>query len=673
MAPEQPSDLRPAPASHVAPDAAALALPWLEDPVFACPGEMARRMGAYPWHDSTLGVPDQWPQALRVAVSILLRSKYPMILSWGSDFVMLYNDAFIPTLGQKHPGALGGRLAEQFSEIWDEIRPLQEAVLAGGEATWDEDLPLVIERGEGPEETFFTFSYSAVPDEDRPGGVLAVLSVTTAEVVGARRLALLNDVGSVTAADVPTTAHDLAWLLDDHRTDLPGGRLWLDRPDGPHPVADFGDPGPRPPRPAPPTDLDEPSSGDRVWLEVGTDGVTGLLELLLPPPRPLDAAHRQFLRQLAQQVGQQLDIAHARELEVLRARALAELDAAKTQFLSTMSHELRTPLTLLLGPVEDVASGRRGPLGQEEAGRLQHQGRRLLGMVEDLLEVARAESGRLTSTPEPLDVGPFTARVVAPLLEAGGRGGLEVRQRWDVHEPCLLDRRLWENVVVNLVGNAVKYTPVGEVEVALEREGSDLLLAVRDTGIGIAPADQPLVFERFHRVRTDDGRTIEGAGVGLAIVADAVRAMHGSIDLVSEPGVGSTFTVRLPGVVLDEPVAGPVAGPVAEPVAEPGVERLASVAARAETLVPSSSSVPLVAERSATTGTPLLLVVDDNPGMRSYVADCLGDLGTVLAAGDGVEAIELLEGWPIDLVVSDVMMPRLDGEQLLRRIREHPA
>ena len=466
MATEQPSDLRPAPVPHVPPDGVSVAVPWREDPVFACPGEMAGRMGSHPWHDSSLGVPEQWPQALRAAVSILLRSKYPMILTWGTDFVMLYNDAFIPTLGQKHPGALGGRLAEQFSEIWDEIRPLQQGVLEGGEATWDEDLPLVIERGSGPEETFFTFSYSAVPDDGGPGGVLAVLSVTTSEVVGARRLALLNDLGSVAAVDLAAVARGVVDVLAAHPAEVPACRLWLWRADGAEPVAWCGELAAPPPVPGPVSDLDALRSGDRVWLEVGTDEAAGVLELSLPPLRPLDRAHRQFLRQLAQQVGQQLDIAHARELEVARARALAELDAAKTRFLSTMSHELRTPLTLLLGPVEDVASGRRGPLGRQEAQRLQQQGRRLLGMVEDLLEVARAESGRLTPVLEPVEVGPFTARVVAPLLEAAVRGDLEVHQHWEVDAPCLLDRRLWENVVVNLVGNAVKYTPAGSVAVS---------------------------------------------------------------------------------------------------------------------------------------------------------------------------------------------------------------
>ncbi|MBU2076349.1 MAG: hypothetical protein KJ938_18110 [Actinobacteria bacterium] len=175
--------------------------PWTHDPVFACAGEMAARMRSHPWEDHVLGAPARWPAVLRTTVSMVLRSRHPMMLTWGERFVMLYNDAYVPVLGDKHPAALGSPLAEQFSEVWEVVGPVQEALLRGAEATWDENLPMVLERGHGPEECFFTFSSSPVPDGDRPGGVLAVLSMTTPEVLGARRLEILNDVGAVAASD----------------------------------------------------------------------------------------------------------------------------------------------------------------------------------------------------------------------------------------------------------------------------------------------------------------------------------------------------------------------------------------------------------------------------------------------------------------------------------------
>ena len=111
---------------------------------------MARRMSDKDWAASPLGPSEQWSQSLRTSVAIMLRSRYPMILTWGDQLVMLYNDAFIPTLGAKHPRALGGLLSDEFAEVWDEVGPLQHSVLAGGPSVWAEDLPLVIERGAGP-------------------------------------------------------------------------------------------------------------------------------------------------------------------------------------------------------------------------------------------------------------------------------------------------------------------------------------------------------------------------------------------------------------------------------------------------------------------------------------------------------------------------------------------
>ena len=198
------------------------------DPTFACGGEMAERLTAHDWSDTPLGPIESWSQGLRTAVAIVLRSRYPMLLSWGEDLVMLYNDDFIPTLGTKHPDAVGGLLPVVFSEVWGDIGEMQLSVLAGGAATWDEDLRLMIERGRGPEETFFTFSYSHVPDEAGPGGVLAVLTVTTAKVVAARRLSLLNELAQVANQAVEPAQAMVAALavLAGAKQDLQGGALY---------------------------------------------------------------------------------------------------------------------------------------------------------------------------------------------------------------------------------------------------------------------------------------------------------------------------------------------------------------------------------------------------------------------------------------------------------------
>ncbi|GAA1840032.1 hypothetical protein GCM10009812_36350 [Nocardioides marinus] len=657
--------------------------PWTHDPVFACAGEMAARMRSHPWEDSVLGAPARWPAVLRTSVSMVLRSKYPMTLTWGEQFVMLYNDAYVPVLGDKHPTALGSPLAEQFPEIWDAIGPMQDAVLRGAEATWDENLPLVLERGNGPEECFFTFSYSPVPDGDQPGGVLAVLSMTTPEVLGARRLEILNDVGAVAASDPETAAAGIAAALDRHPSELPGGRVWLTEDGVTRVVATFGEPGPLPEAP---TSVEGPTflgAGRTAWLGLGgahrpshavapqrepvepvepvegsgDDRARDILELRLPERRPLDDPHRRFLEQLSQHVGQRLEAARARQLEAERAQALTELSTAKSHFLSTMSHELRTPLTLLLGPLQDVLTGRVDVLDRAAVVRLDAQCQRLLAMVEDLLEVSRADGGRLTVHPEPVQVQDLTARLVAPLLEAGERAGLTMTWTPRGSGTCLLDVRLWENVVLNLVSNAVKYTLEGSVHVDLEL-GEQLVLTVRDTGIGIPESQQPLVFQRFHRVRAHEGRNIEGAGVGLAIVADSVAALGGQLGLESEPGAGTTMTVRLP-----------VRGTEDGGTAAPSANRLAGVRAKALDLVPAGGALG-VASRSAQDDGPVVLVVDDNLAMRQHVAASLAQVGRVLEASDGQDALGVLAREHVDLVVSDVMMPRLDGEGLVAAIRE---
>src|SRR6478752_5841675 len=206
-----------------------------EDTLFGHEGEMAARLASHDWSATPLGPVESWSQSLRTAVAIMLRSRYPMILSWGEDLVVLYNDAFIPTLGTKHPDAVGGLLRHEFAEVWDDIGAMQESVLAGGPATWFEDLPLTIERGTGPEETFFTFSYSHVPDDAGPGGVLAVLTVTTDKVVGARRMSLLHDLAfAANEAGSPDEAVRAAMeVLGSATHDLTGGALYVGTPDSP--------------------------------------------------------------------------------------------------------------------------------------------------------------------------------------------------------------------------------------------------------------------------------------------------------------------------------------------------------------------------------------------------------------------------------------------------------
>ncbi len=655
------------------------------DPLFASEGEMARLMAAKDWTSTPLGPSAEWPQSLRTSVAIMLRSRYPMILTWGEQLVMLYNDAFTPTLGAKHPRALGGLLSDEFAEVWDDVGPMQRSVLAGGPAVWAEDLPLTIERGAGPEQAYFTFSYSHVPDESGPGGVLAVLGMTTDKVVAARRLSVLNAlaVAANQAADPDDAVLLVMQALGDAVEEVRGGALY--RPaddDAATPLVRTGACGPPCDEALPEAVAAADHPVIRAWsggqtvaerhtctddgeellhvsLPVRIHGEPGAVLVLSPHPlRPYDDDHERFAGLVADQVGQILAVATDRAREQSRLEALAALDAAKTAFLSNVSHEFRTPLTLLLGPLDDVLTGRTDGIDTVDVQEMHASAHRLLRMVNGLLDVARIEADGLHASPEPTDLAELTRDLLQPFGSAAARAGVALETELDPGLGIVqVDPELWEKIVLNLVANAVKFTREGSVEVRLGRVADSIVLGVADTGVGIPESEVDLVFDRFHRVDNSGARSIEGTGIGLSIVAEAARAMHGTVTASSRLGSGSTFEVTLPLVAVSDLAADRWTPDVA------AGEALARDAA-AETFRPAPAGRMTTSEPGAS-----ILVAEDNAAMRSRLARILAELGTVTTAPDGRAALDLLRERHVDLVVTDVMMPNLDGLGLLKEIR----
>ncbi|MCW2849726.1 MAG: Sensor protein [Marmoricola sp.] len=649
--------------------------------MFGSGGEMAARLSAHDWSATPLGPIDSWSPSLRTSVAIVLRSRYPMLLSWGEQLVMLYNDAFVPTLGTKHPGAVGGLLPEQFAEVWDEVGPMQRSVLAGGQATWDEDLRLSIERGTGLEEAFFTFSYSHVPDDEGPGGVLAVLTVTTDKVISARRLALLNELSVVAnRATAPGQAMAAALeVLAGAERDLLGGALYSRSGDGPLSLTQLGTFGEvdaahrldvveaaRHPvmqalREHRPVTTDSGATAYPVTVH-DRDVVDSVLVLLPHPLRPVDADHERFLQMLVDQVGRILAAGTARAREKARLEALAALDAAKTAFLSNVSHEFRTPLTLLLGPLEDVIDRRQQGIARDEVEVMHQSAHRLLRMVNALLDVARIEADGLQAHLEPTDLMQLTHDLLQPFANAASREGLQFAADLDPDLGVVLaDPELWEKLLLNLVANAIKFTPEGSVRVSLGSRGADLVLRVTDTGTGIPVSDVAQVFDRFHRVPDSGGRSIEGTGIGLTLVAESAQAMGGSVTVESEVGTGSEFEVVLPLVRADKP---------ASTRWHPHLREAQALADDLESYTKAAPDPSGVPSRRLGPGDAHILVVEDNPAMRQRLVRVLSSLGAVTTAPDGVAALGVLWASQVDLVVSDVMMPRLDGLALLREIRD---
>lgn len=347
-----------------------------------------------------------------------------------------------------------------------------------------------------------------------------------------------------------------------------------------------------------------------------------------------------------------------------RAEALAELDRAKTTFFSNVSHELRTPLTLMIGPLQELqqsASAEQRPL-VDTAFR---NSLRLLKLVNTLMQFARLEAGRTDAAFSETDLGSMTADIVSAFRSAVELVGLRLVVDMDLAVPVYVDRSMWERIVLNILSNAVKFTLDGEISVALCERAGYARLTVTDTGVGIPTSELPRIFERFHRAHGPRSRSHEGTGIGLALVNELVRIHGGSIGVESELGRGSTFSVEIP---LGSEHLDPTLIVAEHPNAASSV---AHYLADIEATVDRDDMAAITPDAPAAEGN--VLVVDDNADLRAYLAHILKPFFNVVMARDGTEALSLLRAQPFDVVVSDIMMPEMDGFNLVDRIRSDPA
>ncbi len=359
-----------------------------------------------------------------------------------------------------------------------------------------------------------------------------------------------------------------------------------------------------------------------------------------------------------------------RELHAANVR-LGELDVAKTAFFSNVSHEFRTPLTLLLGPLEASLEDTACPLGPEHEPRIRMahaNALRLLRLVNALLDFARLEAGRMTASFTPVDLPKLTTELSGMFESAVAPSGIAlVIDCPPASEPAWLDRDLWEKIVSNLVSNAVKFTIAGQIVVRTRERSDGFVLEVSDTGVGIPVADLPRVFERFHRVPGQQGRSHEGTGIGLSLVRELVALHGGEIVADSAVGVGSMFRVTVPKGHAHLPSAAvshrAVEGAVGRDAAGHAIEIGRLV--RRE----SDASRPAPAPDHARAR---VLVADDNPDLRDYLAELLAPHYELTVVADAAAALSSLSTQLPDLVLSDVMMPGLDGFGLVRALRSDP-
>jgi signal transduction histidine kinase len=365
---------------------------------------------------------------------------------------------------------------------------------------------------------------------------------------------------------------------------------------------------------------------------------------------------------------------------------LAQLDAAKTAFFSNISHEFRSPLTLMLGPLEDelADSASAGTSPRRERLEIAHRNAvRLLKLVNSLLDFSRIEAGRMQASYEATDLATLTRDLASNFRSAIERGGLTLTVDCaELPEPVYVDRDMWEKIVLNLMSNAFKHTFHGGIAVRLLYQDGSVRLTVEDTGVGIPESELPRVFERFHRVRNAASRTHEGSGIGLSLVKELVQLHAGSIAVDSQPNLGSRFSVTLHAGTAHLP-AGNV---VKNPDITNGVAGVAGVAGGSVAAYVQEALQWLPGERPALVdddishtqtmvlpGTrPRLIWADDNPDMREYVTRLLSQRYDVIAVADGAQALEQALATSPDLVLSDVMMPNLDGFGLVRALRADP-
>jgi PAS domain S-box-containing protein len=384
--------------------------------------------------------------------------------------------------------------------------------------------------------------------------------------------------------------------------------------------------------------------------------------------RALDGAYRRFLELLVAQIASALANARSYAEERRRAETLAELDRAKTAFFSNVSHEFRTPLTLMMGPLEELLRDGGEPLydaARESLTVVQRNCLRLLKLVNSLLDFSRLEAGRLQAHHEKVDLGAFTAELAGVFRPAIEQAGLALH--FDIGTlggNVYVDTSMWEKIVFNLLSNAFKHTLSGEIRVRVADAGERVVLTVADTGVGIPPEALPQIFDRFYRVPIARSRTYEGAGIGLALVQELVRLHGGTIDVTSVVDEGTVFTVSLP--YGDAHLAGPVRGDARVSSIQSSAyvdEAIGWLAADATT----GANAPAGTQPSGSADTVLL--VDDNADMRDYVRKLLSSRFNVVTAADGAEALASIGARVPDLVLTDVMMPKLDGFALLKALR----
>jgi PAS domain S-box-containing protein len=687
-------------------------------------GEMGERIRNFDWESTPLGNPNNWPQSLKTCVRIMLTSRQPIWIGWGKDLIKLYNDPYRSIVGGKHPLALGKPASVVWSDIWNDIEPMLKTVMEKDEGTYVESQLLIMDRNGYPEETYYTFSYTPIPgDNGATAGVFCANTDDTSRVINERALETLRNLGKIsfkgkkeTQIFTKTTA-----VLAENNKDFPFACIYKIKDDEAKMVAWAGDKtgyeslpeliniqrpnietenicraisnnenvisfnnGRRPNIPKGFWDI-VPEQILHIPLCLSNNNCpNAVLTLGLNPYRKYDSVYQSFIQLLTDQILLEMNNLHSIEEERKRVEALAEIDKAKTVFFNNISHEFRTPLALMLSPLEEALNEKEiVPMNQTRIKIAHRNAMRLLKLVNTLLDFSRIESGRQEAYFTEVDIAGLTKNLASNFQSVIEKAGLQfIVNTQEIKEPVYVDKEMWEKIVLNLLSNAFKYTLEGSITVNLFSEKKQVVLEVADTGVGIPENEIPKMFQRFHRVKGNTGRSHEGSGIGLSLVKELVHLHSGTIKVKSENGKGSSFTVTIPvgkEHVSQEQLTS-LKREVEDAISNSYTMEAGSLLASENE--PSSSSeeteeimtdqlTSIALNGKSHTKISTVLIADDNADMRNYLQTLLQKTYHVVVAKNGKEALEKMYSQKVDLVLSDIMMPVMDGIELLKEIKNN--
>jgi signal transduction histidine kinase/CheY-like chemotaxis protein len=602
------------------------------------------------WEATPLGPMAQWPQSLRTAIGICMNSRFPMFVWWGPAHINIYNDAYIPVLGLRHPAAFGRPAIDSWSDIWPTLAPQVHAVMREGRATWNERVLLQMQRNGAPEDTWFTWSYSPVyGDDGAVGGLFCACTEETAHVRAEATLARLS-----------REAMDAAQTLRTWFDNAPGFIAVLRGPDfvfemvnqAYHQLVGHRRLEGLPLAQALPEAREQGFVALLQGVYATGEPFVGRGMRFLVERSPGAAPSETFVDFVYQPVrdgdgrivgifAQGSDVSE----QVRAVQALRDADRQKDEFLATLAHELRNPLA----PIRQAAVVARSPAADPQRKTwamdvIERQAGHMALLLDDLLDVSRISRGRLELRLEPVDL----RQVVDSALEIS-KPSLERKKHKLVVDIPPVPLRLRADplrlaqVLDNLLSNASKYTDEGgNIALRASSDGHQVTIRVQDDGIGVAPEAQAQIFEMFSQVSSAIDRAEGGLGIGLALSRGLVGLHGGQISVRSGGvGLGSEFVVTLP---------------------------LAAAPDQADGAAPAPA--PAQDGPAAGSGRRRVLIADDNvDALETMVALLEMEGHEVHSAADGHQAFALARQTLPDVAILDIGMPGLNGNELAAMIR----